>query len=128
MARSRKVKVFSYRLDVAGQGEEETALSMAEWWAGFEWVTGPVMVFWKGAGVGQFQVWAVSEEEGRGVIEHALSHMGVSPDVGQWRSAVVSNPRFGKSYTVRATAVSCRNGSSGPPSTVVLDHFALADT
>lgn len=126
MPRSRKVKTFSYRLSLAG-GEEAVAESLAEWWDGFEWVTGPVMVLWKAPNVGQLQVWAVSEGEGRGVIEHALTHMGVSSDIGTWRSAVVTNPRFGKVYTVRATAVSCRNGSSGPPTAVILDRFALSE-
>lgn len=126
MPRSRKVKTFSYRLSLAA-GETAVAESLAEWWDGFEWVTGPVMVFWKAQDVGKFQVWAVSESEGRGVIAHALAHMGVDPSVGTWRTAVVTNPRFGKVYTVRATAVSCRNGSAGPPTAVILDRFALAD-
>lgn len=126
MPRTRKDKVFSYRLSMAG-GEVATAESMAEWWDGFEWVTGPVMVLWKAPGVGQFQVWAVSVEEGQGVIEHALAHMGVDPAVGKWRTAVVTNPRFGKVYTVRATAVSCRDGSSGHATGVILDNYALAD-
>lgn len=126
MARSRKVKTFSYRLSLAG-GVGATAEALAEWWDGFEWVTGPVMVLWKGQNVGQLQVWAVSEEEGRGVIEHALAHMGVSPDVGKWRTAVVTNPRFGKVYTVRATAVTCRDGSSGAPTGIILDNYALSE-
>jgi hypothetical protein len=85
------------------------------------------MVFWKGPGIGSLQVWAINEDEGKGVIRHALAHMGADEDDGEWRVAIVSNPRFGRVSTVRATMVSARSGSSGKPHAVILDNLALAN-
>jgi hypothetical protein len=121
MPRTKLEKVFSYHLTSGAQDSDAAARSVADWWEGFEFVTGPVMVFWKLDGVGTFEVWAVSEGEGKGVIGYALAHMGVNPELGEWRSAHVTNKRFGKSVTVRASKVSTRSGSSGPAHTVYLD-------
>lgn len=127
MGRSRKVKTFSYRLPLSKETEDATVLETADWWEGFEYVTGPVMVFWKHPKIGAFQVWAITEGEGKSVIGYALAHMNVDPAKGKWRVAHVTNPRYGKSFTVRATAVSCRASASGPPATVILDKYALKE-
>jgi hypothetical protein len=113
MARGPLEKKLSYRLPVNAGNEDATLASMAAHWEGFEWVSGPVMVFWTSKQWGEVQVWAISELEGRGVIEHALAHMGAPQDAGTWRTATVSNPRFGRVGTVRATIVSARSGSGG---------------
>ena len=114
MSKKPLEKKLSYRLPVTAATESAVLLSMQEHWEGFEWVSGPVIVGWDHPDYGQVQVWAVSEAEGRGVVEHALAHMGVSQDAGIWRIATVANPRFGRVGTVRAAIVSARAGSSGP--------------
>jgi hypothetical protein len=106
-------KKLSYRLNYEPGSEALVADAMAEHWNGFEWVSGPVIVTWKSDTHGQVQVWAVSEEEGKGVIQHALAHMGADEDAGTYLVGVSSNPRFGKVATVRATFVQARTGASG---------------
>ena len=125
MARGPLEKKLSYRLPVTPGNEDATLASMAAHWEGFEWIAGPVMVFWTSSQHGEVQVWAISEEEGRGVIEHALTHMGADPEAGTWRTATVSNPRFGRVGTVRATIVSARSGSGGVAPHRVLDGPAV---
>lgn len=121
MARGPLEKKLSYRLHVAPGQEDQVLSSMADHWEGFEWVSGPVVVTWSAEKHGAIQVWAVSEAEGVGVIEHALAHMHVSPEKGDWRTGHVSNPRFGRIATVRATIVSARSGSHGVVPHRVLD-------
>jgi len=113
MSRKPLEKKLSYRLPVTAATESAVLLSMQEHWEGFEWVSGPVIVGWVHPDHGQIQVWAVSEAEGRGVVEHALAHMGVNQAIGTWRIATVANPRFGRVATVRAAIVSARSGPSG---------------
>lgn len=113
MARGPLEKKLSYRLPVTAGNEDATLASMAAHWEGFEWVSGPVVVTWKSETYGSVQVWAVSETEGMGVVEHALAHMGAAAEDGEWRVGTVSNLRFGKIATVRATIVSARSGSHG---------------
>jgi hypothetical protein len=120
MSRQPLEKKLSYRLPVTPETEDAVLLSMQEHWEGFEWVSGPVVVRWDHPDHGQVQVWAVTEEEGRGVVEHALAHMGVNEAVGTWRIASVTNPRFGRVATVRAAIVSARAGSSGAAPHIVL--------
>lgn len=106
-------KKLSYRLNYNAGSEAAVADAMAEHWTGFEWVSGPVIVSWKSDTYGQVQVWAVSEEEGKGVIQHALAHMGADEEEGTYLVGMSSNPRFGKVATVRATFVHARSTSSG---------------
>jgi hypothetical protein len=128
MPRSRIEKIFSYHMPSVAADPDAAALSTADWWEGFEFVTGPVMTFWKLEGVGTLEVWAITAEEGRGVIAHALEAMGVEPSRGEWRSTHVKNPRFGKSVTVRASMVSTRSSSSGKPRAVILDQLCITDS
>lgn len=125
MARGPLEKKLSYRLPVQPGNEEATLESMAAHWQGFEWVSGPVVVTWSSEQWGTVQVWAVSEAEGMGVVEHALTHMGADPDKGDWRYGHVSNPRFGRVGTIRATIVSARSGSHGTAPYKVLDGPAV---
>jgi hypothetical protein len=127
MGRSRLEKKLSYYFNYPQGSADAAALAVADHWEGFEWVTGPVMVFWKRPGVGAMQVWAVSVAEGKGVIGHALAHRGIEPKEREWRTAVVTNRRFGKVATVRATSVAARAGSSGNPNTVILDLGAQSN-
>lgn len=114
MARGRYLeKKLSYRLNYNAGSEAAVADAMAEHWAGFTWVSGPVIVGWKSHTHGHIQVWAVSEEEGKGVIQHALAHMGVTEEAGTYLVGMSGNPRFGKVATVRATFVHARSSSSG---------------
>lgn len=111
-------KKLSYRLPVDAGNEEAIAQEVADLWEGFEWVTGPVMVAWVSKQFGTVQVWAISEEEGRGVIEHAMGHMGARDEDGVWRVHMVTNSRYGRVATVRATCASARSGASGRAPTV----------
>lgn len=125
MARGPLEKKLSYRLPVTSGNESATLASMAAHWEGFEWVSGPIVVTWKSEEYGTVQVWAVSEEEGIGVIEHALIHMGAQANKGEWRIGSVSNPRFGRIATVRATIVSARSGPHGVAPYRVMDGPAV---
>ena len=84
-------KLLRYR------GKEPGELdALAEHWADFEWDTGPVCVYHKGSPVGDPQVWADSEEEGKRVLRHAFREAGFDADqVGQWRVSGSANPRYG---------------------------------
>ena len=128
MPRQRLEKVFSYFLEDVVLNPDAAALDLADWWAGFEFVTGPVMTFWKLDGVATLEVWAISEAEGKGVIAHALAHMGLDPDLGEFRSTHVKNKRFGRSVTVRASMVSARPSSSGKAHAVIVDPLCINKT
>lgn len=94
-------------------------------WLGFEWQAGPVIVGFKGSPMGQLQVWAASEGEGRRVISHACAICGVDPLDGEytWNVATASNPRYGKPGTMRVVRwdrqnrpmISSRDSASGSP-------------
>lgn len=111
-------KELSYRLPVDKDTEVAVAQSVADHWNGFEWIAGPVIVAWVSKQYGTVQVWAISEAEGRGVVEHAMAHMGAIDTDGIWRVATVTNPRFGRVTTVRATSASARATSSGKAPTI----------
>jgi len=128
MPRMRLEKVFSYFVEDVKLDPAAAAREVADWWAGFEFVSGPVMTFWKLDGVATLEVWAISEAEGKGVIAHALAHMGLDPDLGEFRSTHVKNKRFGKTATMRVSQVSARDGSSGKPYAVILDPLCISRT
>lgn len=92
-------------------------------WAGFEWQAGPFVVSYEGAH-GCIQVWAVSEAEGRRVVEHACEAGGIplsGPGAGEWlvsEAASARNGRPGTFQTARIDAipvVTKRSGASGSP-------------
>jgi hypothetical protein len=106
-------KKLSYRLPVGQLGEVAALQSMHDHWKGFTWTTGPVVVKWLSDIWPQVQVWASSEAEGRRVVTHALNHMGAEVADGEWQYATVTDTRYGRITTVRATVVSARNGPHG---------------
>lgn len=106
-------KQLTYRLDIPEGQEERIARETAEHWAGFQWETGRVIVAWVSDAYGTIQVWAIGEAEGKGVIQHALAHMGVDERLGQWVVTSSKSARYGKIGTVQPGRVSVRNGPSG---------------
>jgi hypothetical protein len=106
-------KKLSYRLPVDELGEVAALQLMHDHWRGFSWETGPVVVKWLSQAFPQVQVWASSEAEGKRVVKHALFHMGATETQGDWQVSVVSDNRYGRVTTVRATVVSARNGPHG---------------
>ena len=113
----RREKRISYR-DQTGRTQQEHV----EHWEGFEWEGGPVIVQLKG-NHGTIQVWAISEAEGRRVIEHACSIAGIDPAAGNcwWEVAESSSSRNGKPARYRTKEkdgyvyVSKRDGPNGSP-------------
>jgi hypothetical protein len=106
-------KKLSYRLPVDEMGESAALLAMQDHWRDFTWETGPVVVKWLSASWPQVQVWASSEAEGRRVVRHALSHMQAPETAGEWQYATVTDSRYGRITSVRATIVSARHGPHG---------------
>jgi hypothetical protein len=118
-------KKLSYRLEIPPGSEDAVLASVASHWDGFTWVCGRHIVEWIREGVGRIQVWAVDEQEGRGVIEHALSHMGIEPEDWEFYYSVCKSPRFGRVATVRATIASLRSGPQGAtPHTYLLGQWS----
>lgn len=118
-------KKLSYRLPVTPETESAVLQSVAAHWDGFTWVSGRTIVSWVSQTHGTVQVWAIDEAEGRGVVEHALAHMGVSEDEGDWIITESSSPRFGKVGTMRATIAAVRAGPRGAtPHTYLLGQYS----
>ena len=110
-------KRFRY-LSVSGFGLEQ----LVDYWAGFSFQAGPVIVSHIGATWGEPKVWAASADEGKRVIRHAGGEAGLDPDqVGQWQVSSSRNPRFGVSGTMNVDTtggyfwITARDGSSERP-------------
>jgi hypothetical protein len=110
-------KRFRY-LSVSGFGLEQ----LVDYWAGFSFEAGPVIVSHIGASWGEPKVWASTADEGKRVIRHAGGEAGLDPDqVGQWQVSSSRNPRFGVSGTMNVDTtggyfwITCRDGSSERP-------------
>ena len=95
--------------------------SITDYWRGFTWTTGPVVVTHKDAWWGTPQVWAVSADEGKRVLRHVAGEAGIDPDqVGRWEVSGSRNPRYGVSLPVKLKDleggpwVTQRDGPSGP--------------
>ncbi len=117
-------KKLSYRLPITPENEAAMLASVAEHWDGFTWEAGRVIVAWVSPSHGTVQVWAVDQEEGEGVVRHALAHMQVEEDQGEWVITESSNPRFGRTGTVRATIAAVRAGPHGStPHTYMLGQW-----
>ena len=91
-------------------------------WKDFEWTTGPVCVTHKGYSWGTPQVWAVTADEGKRVIQHAAGEAGFDADqVGQWGISGSSSSRYGVSLPVKVDTtggyywITDRDGSDGRP-------------
>jgi len=110
-------KLLRYR---SKSGAELGAIT--DYWRGFTWTTGPVVVTHKDAWWGTPQVWAISADEGKRVIRHVAREAGIDPDqVGRWEISGSRNPRYGVSLPVRFAQldggpwVTQRDSPSGPP-------------
>jgi len=95
--------------------------SITDYWRGFTWTTGPVIVTHADAWWGQPKCWAVSADEGKRVLRHAAGEAGIDPDqVGRWIISGSRDPRYGVSLPVRFADldsgpwVTQRDGPSGP--------------
>lgn len=106
-------KVLRYHLPLAEVDSEAALASMALHWKGFTWRSGPWIVKWFSDYQPEMQVWAATKAEGRRVIRHALSHIGLTDDIGEWYYARVTSSRYGKISTVYATMASARPTSQG---------------
>ncbi len=96
----------------------------AQHWQGFTWQSGPTIVALVLPDGGTLQVWAISEAEGRRVIEHALVIAGRPAGGGQgaeWIVTTATGGRNGRTATMQThesadgIGVSSRAGPSGPP-------------
>ena len=110
-------KRFRY-LSVSGIGLEQ----LVDYWAGFSFEAGPVIVSHIGASWGEPKVWASTADEGKRVIRHAGGEAGLDPDqVGKWQVSSSRNPRFGVSGTMNVDTtggyfwITARDGSSERP-------------
>ena len=110
-------KLFRYRSESTRTNDE-----LQQYWADFEWTTGPVIVTHKGAWWGTPKVWAASAEEGQRVIRFAGGEAGLDPDQdGEWVFSSSDSPRYGVSLKVRLAEeqgerwVTRREGASGFP-------------
>jgi hypothetical protein len=95
--------------------------SITDYWRGFTWTTGPVIVTHADAWWGQPKCWAVSADEGKRVLRHAAGEAGLDPDqVGRWIISGSRDPRYGVSLPVKFADldggpwVTQRDGPSGP--------------
>ena len=104
-------KLLRYRGDSAGDVD-----FLGEYWADFEWETGPVIVFHKGTPVGTPKVWAATEAEGQRVLRHAFREAGIDPDqTGQWGVSGSDHPRYGVRHTVRLACIDgCWSATARP--------------
>ena len=110
-------KRFRY-LSLSGIGLEQ----LVDYWAGFSFEAGGVIVSHIGASWGEPKVWASTADEGKRVIRHAGGEAGLDPDqVGQWQISSSRNPRFGVSGTMNVDTtggyywITARVGSSERP-------------
>ena len=109
-------KLFRYRSQ-----SSRTEQQLRDYWAGFTWQAGPVIVQHKGTWWGTPQVWASSAEEGKRVLRFAAGEAGAAPDTdGEWIVTGSASPRYGMSGTMRVQQyrgrdwVTSRIGPSGP--------------
>lgn len=105
---------ISYYMPVTASNEDEHATSAANHWHSFTWEAGRYIAEWVSREYGNIQCWGIDHAEAMSVVRHALAHMGVSEDQGQWVLSESKNSRFGKVATVRAVFACARSDSSGP--------------
>jgi hypothetical protein len=109
-------KLFRYRSQ-SSRNEQQ----LREYWEGFTWQAGPVIVQHKGTWWGTPQVWASSAEEGKRVLRFAAGEAGATPDTdGEWIVTGSASARYGMPGTMRIQQyrgrdwVTQRVGPSGP--------------
>jgi hypothetical protein len=106
-------KVLSYYLPLAETDPQAAMESMRSHWSGFSWLAGPVVVRWCSDVSPDLHVWAASEAEGKRVLRHCLSHVGLNETQGEWLISFVENKRCGSVFTVHAKMVSARPTADG---------------
>lgn len=114
---SRLRKRLRYRaINGLGLGE------LIDYWKDFEWESGPIRVRHSGSSWGTVEVWAVTETEGKRVIQHAAGEAGINPDqVGRWTSRSSNSSRLGVSDTMKIDTtggyywITARDGSDNKP-------------
>lgn len=91
-------------------------------WKDFTWDAGPVIVSCVGTPLGKPQVWAVSVDEAKRVINHAAAIAGVDTTNAQWLVAPPKSARFGMQGKMRvhrgangALGITKRDGPNGLP-------------
>ena len=109
-------KLFRYRSQ-SSRNEQQ----LREYWEGFTWQAGPVIVQHRGTWWGTPQVWASSAEEGKRVLRFAAGEAGATPDTdGEWIVTGSASARYGMPGTMRIQQyrgrdwVTQRVGPSGP--------------
>ena len=109
-------KLFRYRSQ-----SSRTIDQLRDYWAGFTWQAGPVVVQHKGTWWGTPQIWASSVEEGKRVLRFAAGEAGATPDTdGEWIVTGSASARYGMPGTMRiqqyrgADWITGRDGPSGP--------------
>ncbi len=115
--KSRLRKRFRY-LSLSGIGLEQ----LVDYWEGFSFEAGPVIVSHIGASWGEPKVWAFTADEGKRVIRHAGGEAGLDPDqVGQWQISSSRSARYGVSGTMNVDTtggyfrITARDGASERP-------------
>ena len=79
---------------------------LAAYFCDFVWEAGPVCVIHKDSWWGVPQVWAASVDEGKRVIRHLAGEAGINPDsTGRWQVSGSSNPRIGRTGTMRLRTI-----------------------
>lgn len=100
-------KTLNYRDQMASD-----LAAHAAHWENFVWQAGPAIVSHEGAAWGRVTVWALDADEGKRVIRHAATISGVNPDAeGEWVVAATSNPRYGRTGTMRLGTYSSSKGT-----------------
>ena len=115
--KSRLRKRLRYR-SVSGIGLNE----LIDYWKGFSFDAGPVIVQHRGASWGTVKCWAASADEGKRVIRHAAGEAAIDADkVGRWEISGSTSPRLGMSGTMKVNQsggyywITARDGSDNRP-------------
>jgi hypothetical protein len=112
-------KLFRYRDQTAAP-----LVDHVEHWRNFTWQAGPICVISKGLPWGTPQVWAISAEEGKRVIQHAADIAGVdlTDKAHSWVITGSTSPRIGREATMAVVPdrdgrfpITTRQGSDGWP-------------
>ncbi len=115
--KSRLRKRLRYR-SLSGLGLD----ALIDYWKGFEFSAGSVIVKHRGARWGTITVWASSADEGKRVIRHAAGEALIDADkVGRWEISGSSSTRLGVSGTMKVNKaggyywITARDGSDNRP-------------
>ena len=115
--KSRLRKRLRYR-SLSGLGLD----ALIDYWKGFEFSAGSVIVQHRGASWGTVKCWASTADEGKRVIRHAAGEALIDADkVGRWEISSSSSTRLGVSGTMKVNQaggyywITARDGSDNRP-------------